>query len=81
MDGWDMFNVGRSTQWAFAGGAGFNPKADSATIGLAILILRQMASPTLCQSTPKGIIDRKSWRTLHPRLILHVPGAIRVHGG
>ena len=46
MDGWDMFNVGRSTQWAFAGGTGLNLKADSATIGLAILILRQVARPS-----------------------------------
>ena len=28
-----MFNVGRTTQWAFADGLGVNPKADPETIG------------------------------------------------
>ena len=31
-----MFNIGRTTQWAFADGLGFNPEADPETIGLAI---------------------------------------------
>ena len=36
MDGWYVFNVGRATQWAFADGLEFNPKADQETIGLTI---------------------------------------------
>ena len=35
----DMFNVGRATQWAFDDGLGVNPKTDPETIGLSILIL------------------------------------------
>ena len=30
---------------------------------------------------PRGIIWMGAWRTLHPRRILHAPGAINVHGG
>ena len=30
--------------------------------------------------TPRGIIWMGTWRTLHPRRILHAPGAISVHG-
>ena len=43
--GWgcEMFNIGRATQWAFADGLGVNSKADPETVGLAILILRQVA--------------------------------------
>ena len=54
----DVFNVGRATQRAFADGLGVISKADPETIGLAILTLRQVARPSLCQGTPKGIIDR-----------------------
>ena len=32
-------------------------KADPETIDLAILILRQVARPSLCQGTHRGIID------------------------
>ena len=52
----ELFNDGRVTHWAFADDLGINPKADPETIGLAILILRQVASPLLCQGTPRGII-------------------------
>ena len=31
--------------------------------------------------TPRGIIDMRTWWTLHPRRILHGPGAISVHVG
>ena len=48
MDGCEVFNVGRATQWAFADGLGVNPMADPETIGLAILTLRQVARPSLC---------------------------------
>ena len=34
MDGFDVFNVGRATQWDFADGLGVNPKADPVTTGL-----------------------------------------------
>ena len=54
-----MFNVGRVTQWAFTDGLRINPKADPETIGLAILILREVARPSLCQGTPRSIIDRE----------------------
>ena len=30
---------------------------------------------------PRGIIWMGTWRTLHPRRILHAPGAISVHDG
>ena len=55
---WDVFN-GRATQRAFADGLGLNTKADPETIGFAILVLRQVASPSLCQDTPTGIIDKE----------------------
>ena len=54
-----VFNVGRATHWAIADGLGVDPKADPETIGLAILILGQVARPSLCQGTPRGIIDRE----------------------
>ena len=54
-----MFNVGRAKQWAFADGLGVNQKADPETSGLTILILRQVARPSLCQVTPRGIIGRE----------------------
>ena len=31
--------------------------------------------------TPRGVIWMGTWRTLHPRRILHAPGAISVHRG
>ena len=77
----DTFKVGRATQWAFADGLGVKPKADPETVGLAILILRQVAQPSLCQGTPRGIIDRELGGYLHPRWILHAPEALSVHGG
>ena len=54
-----MFNVGRATQWDFADGLEVNSKAKLEANGLAILIFRQVASPSLCQGTPRGIIDRE----------------------
>ena len=54
----NVFNVGQAKQWAFADGLGVNLKADPETIGLAILILRQVASPSLCQGISIGINDR-----------------------
>ena len=30
---------------------------------------------------PRGIIWMGAWKTLHPRLILHTPGAISEQGG
>ena len=52
LDGWDVFNIWRDTQWAFADSLGVS-KADWETLGLTILILRQMASWPLCQGTPR----------------------------
>ena len=42
-----VFNVGRATHWAIADSLGVNPKADPETIGLAILILRQVVRASL----------------------------------
>ena len=53
------FNVGQATQWDFADGLRVNPKADPETTGLAILILRQVARTSLCQRSPRNIIDRE----------------------
>ena len=50
-----MFNVRRATQWAFSG-LGVNPKVDSETTDLVILILKQVASPSLCQPNLKRIL-------------------------
>ena len=55
----DVFNVGRATQWAFSDGLGVKPKADPETIGLAILILGQVARPSLWQDISRRIIDRE----------------------
>ena len=54
-----MFNVGQAMQRAFTDRLGVNPKADPETIGLAILILGQVAKPSPCQGTPRGIFDRE----------------------
>ena len=40
-----------------ADGLGINPTADPEKIRLAILIFRQVAKPSLCQGTHRGIID------------------------
>ena len=53
---WRMNEIGLTSQGAFADGLGFNLRGDPETIGLAILILRQVASPSLCQMYPGGII-------------------------
>ena len=72
MDGCEVFNVGRATHWDFADGLGVNQKADPETIGLAILILGQVARPSLCQGTPRGIIDRKlGGRCTHDEFYMH----------
>ena len=67
-----VFNVGRATQWAFANSLGVNPKADPETIGLAILILWQVARPSLCQITPRGIIYREiGGHCIHDEFYMH----------
>ena len=53
------FKVGRDAQWTFGDGLGVNPKVDPETIGLANLILRQVAKPSLYQGTPSCFIDRE----------------------
>ena len=52
----DLFNVGRAMQWYFSDDLGVNPKADPETLGLEILILRQVATQSLFQSTPRRFI-------------------------
>ena len=55
---------------------------DNQTIGLAILIIGQAASPSLCQCPfPKELILSEIWRTLHPEWNLQAPGAISLHIG
>ena len=46
-DGW-MDEMCSATQWAFADGLEVNQKVVSETIGLANLILRQVARPSFC---------------------------------
>ena len=46
-------------QWDFANSLGFNPKDDPETVGLAILILRQMLRPLLCQDSPRVLFARE----------------------
>ena len=66
MDGCEGFNVGRTTHWAFADGLGVNPKADPETIGLAFLILRQVARPSLCQGTPPEALLTENLEDIAP---------------
>ena len=61
-DGSEVFNVGLATHWAFANGLGVNLKIDPEAIGLAILFLKQVVRPSLCQGTPIGIFDRELGR-------------------
>ena len=49
MDGCDLFNGGRTTQWDFVDGLEINPTADAETIDLAVLIHRRVAGQSLCQ--------------------------------
>ena len=67
-----MFNVGRALQWTFADGLGVNPKADLERIGLAILILRQVANPSLCLGTSRGFVDSElGGRCSHDLFYMH----------
>ena len=61
-----MLNVGRATHWAFADGLGVYAKADPETNAVAILILRQVARPSLHQDTPRDIIWMGTWWALAP---------------
>ena len=54
--GWDVLNIELGTQWAFVEGLGFTSKDDPEIVGLEILILGQVARPSLCQGTPRRII-------------------------
>ena len=68
----DEFSVGRASQWFFVDGLGVNPKVCPETIGLAILILRQVARPWLWQVTPRGITDRElGGYCTHDRFYMH----------
>ena len=72
------FNVGlEQSQWAIVNGLGFILKDDPETCH------RNFDSPRrewlLRFDTPRGIIWKGTWRTLHPRQILHAPGAISVY--
>ena len=66
-------------QWVFADGLGVNSKTDAKSVGLGILILRQVARPPFSQVTPRGFIDRELVRQLHPRRFLYATGALSVH--
>ena len=77
----DASIVRRATQWAFADGLGVNPMADPETIDLAVLIFRQSGEAITLSRYPKRYYSPGTWRTLHPRLILHAPGALNLHDG
>ena len=78
--GLDRFNFGlEQRQWAIPDGLGFIPKDDPKTY-------HRNFDPTLRGWLPRfgtfrGIIWMGTWRTLHPRLILHEPGTFRVYRG
>ena len=83
-DGCEVFNVGRATQWAFADGLGDNLKddPDPETIGLAVLILRQVVSHHFAKIPPEVLLTGNlEGIAPDPRLILHAPSALSVHGG
>ena len=77
-----MFNVGRATQWAFADGLGVNLASDPETIGLTVLILRQVVSHHFAKIPPEVLLTGNlEGIAPDPRLILHAPSALSVHGG
>ena len=65
MNEWDGFNIGRSTQWDFDDGLDFNQKADPKTIGLAILILRQVAGYRFAK-VPKEVLLIENLKDIAP---------------
>ena len=67
-------------QWAFADGLGVNPKGDSGTIRLTILILRQVTNPSLCQDSPQRYYWQK-FGEITPTTDLYAQGGISVHAG
>ena len=69
----------RATQWAITDGLGLILKDGPETCHHNFDLPRRGWLP--CFGTPRGIICMGSWRTLHPRWILHAPGSISVHGG
>ena len=54
-------------QWVIADSLGITPKGDPEKIGLAILILEQVASPSLSQGISRGIDFYRE----HGRLCTH----------
>ena len=62
-----------------ADGLGFIPKDDPDTCHRNFDQPQRGCLP--CFGTSRGIIWIGTWRTLHPQLILHAPGAISVHSG
>ena len=73
------FNVGlEQRKWAIADGLGFIPKDHPETCHRNFDPTRRRWLPRF--DTPRDIIWMGTWRTLHPRRILHAPGAISVHG-
>ena len=64
--------------WAIADGLGFIPKDDSEICHRNCHPPRRGWLPRF--GTPRDIIWMGTWRTLHPRRILHTPSAISVHG-
>ena len=71
----------KATQWTIADSLGLIPKDDPETCYHNFDLLRRGWFPRFC--TPRGVIWRGTWRTLHRRLISHAPSAISIsiHGG
>ena len=66
-------------QWAIADGLGFIPKDAPETYHHNFDQPRRGWLPRF--GTPRSIIWMGTWRTLHPRRILHARGVISVHVG
>ena len=64
--------------WVIADDLGFIPKDDPETCHHNFNLSRRGWLPHF--GNPRGIIWIGTWRTLHPRRILHVPVAISIHG-
>ena len=76
--GWlSEFNVGLELpKWAFADGLGFSPEDDPERCRHNFHLPWRGWLP--CLVIPRGIIWMGTWRTWHPRQILHAPSAINL---
>ena len=56
----------RTIQWAIADSLGLTLQNVSETIGLAILILRQLVNPSLCQCNSEVSLLQRIWEDIAP---------------